>query len=131
MASRKSNSKVAVDGGRELTQSAFASLDSLQGSLPLNTTSQETSSPVRKEKKGNRGRVEVRRVKAGRGGKTVTEVRGIRVHPEREKILGNLKKQLGAGGTLTPEGFEIQGERVEEVMVYLDQAGYRAVKSGG
>jgi len=81
----------------------------------------------------NRGRVEIRRLKAGRGGKTVTEVRGfVGIGlPEKEKLAKQMQKSCGTGGTVKEGRIEIQGDKREEVARILMQAGFRPVFAGG
>jgi translation initiation factor 1 len=76
--------------------------------------------------------VRVERTSAGRGGKTVTIVRGIE---GGEKILAELARALktrcGAGGTVREETVEIQGDQVARVLGHLSAQGYRPKRSGG
>lgn len=81
----------------------------------------------------NRGRVEIRRVKAGRGGKTVTVVSafigtGLR---EKEQLAQHLRKACGTGGTVKEGCIEIQGDQRETVARLLAEAGFRPVLAGG
>ena len=78
-------------------------------------------------------RLEVRREKSGRAGKTVTTVRGIETMEEREtsKLLKGLKKRLATGGTISTEAIEIQGDFADAVTAHLLELGYRALRAGG
>lgn len=81
----------------------------------------------------SRGRVDIVRQKAGRGGKTVTVVQnfvGIGL-PEKEKLAKEMQKTCGAGGTVKDGRIEIQGDKREEVARILTQAGFRPVFAGG
>lgn len=95
-------------------------------SQPVNAA--ESSTPAR-----NRGRVEIRRLKAGRGGKTVTEIRGfVGIGlPEKEKLAKQMQKACGTGGTVKEGRIEIQGDKREEVARILIEAGFRPVLAGG
>jgi translation initiation factor 1 len=87
------------------------------------------SSPVKK----NRGRVDIVREKAGRGGKTVTVVRnfiGIGL-PEKERLAKAMQKACGTGGTVKEGRIEIQGDKRDEVARILSEAGFRPVFAGG
>ncbi len=87
------------------------------------------SKPVRK----NRGRVDVVRQKAGRGGKTVTVVKnfvGIGL-PEKEQLVKKMQKACGTGGTVKNGQIEIQGDKRAEVAEILSQAGFSPVFAGG
>ncbi len=78
------------------------------------------------------GNVKVRRETGGRGGKTVTAVRGL---PLDEAALQQLAKQLkaacGTGGTCKDGVVEIQGDQVERVMAWLTSKGYTPKRAGG
>jgi translation initiation factor 1 len=80
----------------------------------------------------NDGVVRLFREKGGRGGKTVTVVRGL---PEQgaalEARLGELKRLCGAGGTLRDGAIEIQGDHRERISEKLSALGYRVKLAGG
>lgn len=81
----------------------------------------------------SRGRVDIIRNKAGRGGKTVTVVTnfiGIGL-PEKEKLAKEMQKTCGTGGTVKEGRIEIQGDKREEVARILTKAGFRPVFAGG
>ena len=84
-------------------------------------------------KKKSRGRVDIIREKAGRGGKTVTVVTnfvGIGL-PEKEQLAKQMQKVCGTGGTVKEGRIEIQGDKRQEVARILEQAGFRPVFAGG
>src|SRR5438874_301499 len=87
-----------------------------------------TPAPVK-----SRGRVEIRRLKAGRGGKTVTAVSGfVGIGlPEKEKLAKQMQKSCGTGGTVKDGQIEIQGDKRQEVARILTEAGFRPVFAGG
>ena len=81
----------------------------------------------------NRGRVDIIRQTAGRGGKTVTVVAnftGIGL-PEKEKLAREMQKACGAGGTVKDGRIETQGDKREQVARVLEKAGFRPVLAGG
>ena len=81
----------------------------------------------------NRGRVDIVRQKAGRGGKTVTVVKnfiGIGL-PEKEQLAKAMQKTCGTGGTVKNGQIEIQGDKRAQVAEILTQAGFRPVFAGG
>jgi len=87
---------------------------------------------VAKPKK-NRGRVDIIRQTAGRGGKTVTVVKnfvGIGL-PEKEKLAKAMQRACGTGGTVKDGQIEIQGDKREEVARILTEANFRPVFAGG
>ncbi len=81
----------------------------------------------------NRGRVEIRRQTAGRGGKTVTVISGfVGIGlPEKEKLAKQMQKSCGTGGTVKDGRIEIQGDKRQEVARILADAGFRPVHAGG
>ena len=86
-----------------------------------------------KSNPGNRGRVDIIRQTAGRGGKTVTVVSnfvGIGL-PEKEKLAREMQKACGTGGTVKDGRIEIQGDKREQIAQILIKAGFRPVFAGG
>jgi len=78
------------------------------------------------------GRVRVSREKQGRGGKTVTVVRGLALDADALAALGKqLRAACGAGGTERDGVLEVQGDHVERVLAWLQQQGHAAKRSGG
>lgn len=109
--------------------SPFAGLSS--AGLPPGSAS-PPANPAEAPKK-NRGRVDIIRQKAGRGGKTVTVVTnfiGIGL-PEKEKLAKQMQKACGCGGTVKEGRIEIQGDKRNEVARILAEAGFRPVFAGG
>jgi len=95
---------------------------------PPDSPSAQTSAPRK-----NRGRVDIIRQKAGRGGKTVTVVTnfvGIGL-PEKEKLAREIQKSCGVGGSVKEGRIEIQGDKRPEVARVLEAAGFRPVFAGG
>ena len=81
----------------------------------------------------NRGRVDILRQTAHRGGKTVTVVAnfvGIGL-PEKEQLAKQMRKVCGTGGTVKDGRIEIQGDRRSEVARILAAAGFQPVMAGG
>lgn len=124
--------KIDTGGGEGLANEAFAGLN-LGGLKPKAESGEpETKRPVPKQK--NRGRVEVRREKAGRGGKTVTTLSAFPTHiPLRdlEALAFDLKKSCACGGTLRDRVIELQGDVRDRVMPLLEKAGFSPVRAGG
>lgn len=78
------------------------------------------------------GIARVTREKQGRGGKTVTVVRGLPLPPDALAALGKqLRTACGAGGTLRDGVLEIQGDHAERVVQLLQAAGHQAKRAGG
>jgi translation initiation factor 1 len=81
----------------------------------------------------SRGRVDIIRQKAGRGGKTVTVITnfvGIGL-PEKEKLAKQIQQACGTGGTVKEGRIEIQGDRRAEAARILKEAGFQPVFAGG
>ena len=112
---------------------AFNALDAL-GNLP---SGPEGELPSRASKRGqkntNRGRVDIVRQTAHRGGKAVTVVKnftGIGL-PEKKELAKKMQKACGVGGTVKDGCIEIQGDKREEVKRILEEAGFNPVFAGG
>ena len=86
------------------------------------------------ERLGRGERLEVRREKSGRGGKTVTTVKGFPTHISQDDfkcMLKGLKSRLGTGGGWRDDQMEIQGDQREVVCDWLTSIGFRPVLAGG
>ncbi|HVH04808.1 MAG TPA: hypothetical protein VNE71_02280 [Myxococcota bacterium] len=78
------------------------------------------------------GVARVRRETAGRNGKTVTAVYGLRLGADELAALGSdLKRLCGTGGSAKDGVIEIQGEHVDKVLEALAKRGYTAKRGGG
>jgi translation initiation factor 1 len=131
--------RIPVNGGSGLTQSPFADLSS--AGLPPAPENPPADSPPPPAVKStpdkpagkHRGRVDILRVKAGRGGKTVTVVKnfvGIGL-PEKEQLAKSMQRACGTGGTVKNGQIEIQGDKREEVARILAAANFHPVFAGG
>jgi len=122
---------VLPDEGQNFGQSPFAALSS--DGLPPGTESATAESSAPPARRKSRGRVDILRQKAHRGGKTVTVVThfvGIGL-PEKEKLAKQMQKACGTGGTVKDGQIEIQGDKRAEVALILTEAGFRPVFAGG
>jgi translation initiation factor 1 len=78
------------------------------------------------------GPVRVTREIKGRGGKTVTVVRGLPLAAADLAALGKqLRSACGAGGTVKDGVLEVQGDHAERVLAWLVERGFKAKRSGG
>jgi len=78
------------------------------------------------------GIARVRRESKGRGGKTVTTIRGVPLAIDAlQELASALKKRCGCGGSLKDGVIEIQGDHVELLIAELIKRGFKAKKSGG
>lgn len=126
--------RIPTDGGQSLVQNPFAALSSAGlPPAPEPTATPATPDTSAKPAPKNRGRVDIVRQKAGRGGKTVTVVKGfIGIGlPEKEQLAKAMQKACGTGGTVKDGQIEIQGDKREEVARILAQANFRPVFAGG
>jgi translation initiation factor 1 len=140
---------IPTDGGTGFGHNPFAALSSEE--LPPGTENSPVANPggasvpasrlvnslappnASKPAKKNRGRVDILRVKAGRGGKTVTVVKnfaGIGL-PEKEQLARAMQRACGAGGTVKNGQIEIQGDQRAEVARILAEANFHPVFAGG
>jgi len=125
---------IPTDGSQSFGHNPFGNLSS-EGLPPAPENSPADSAPlsVAKPAKKNRGRVDILRVKAGRGGKTVTVVKnfvGIGL-PEKEQLAKAMQRACGTGGTVKDGQIEIQGDKRAEVARILSEANFRPVLAGG
>ena len=77
------------------------------------------------------GKVRVSRSSAGRGGKTVTIVKGLALDAAALAVLGKqLRAACGSGGTVKDGVIEVQGDHCAQVMVLLAKHGYQPKQAG-
>ncbi|MGB0777885.1 MAG: translation initiation factor [Flavobacteriaceae bacterium] len=68
----------------------------------------------------------------GRGGKTVTLIKGFEGSNEERKALCKLlKNQCGVGGSVKDEDIIIQGKVRDKIIEILKKEGYRVKRVGG
>ena len=128
------STRIPTDGGQKFGHNPFAALSSEglppapEGS-PGDSGQMMAAKPARK----NRGRVDIIRQKARRGGKTVTVVKGfVGIGlPEKEQLAKAMQKSCGTGGTVKNGQIEIQGDKRAEVARILTEANFRPVFAGG
>ena len=100
----------------------FSTTDSLQ--RPSGTEKQ----PIAKAEQT----VRVQPTRGGKGGKTVTVIRGLELDPGGLKaLLKKLKTRIGSGGTTRNGLIELQGDQVEIALELLSKEGYRPKRAGG
>ena len=123
--------KVPTSGGQPLANNPFAALSGT--GLPV--APQGVIQPAAKKEAPakNRGRVDIKRTTAGRGGKTVTLVTGfVGIGlPEKESLAKKMRNACGWGGTVKDGEIEIQGDQREKIAQILTDAGFRPVFAGG
>ena len=130
-----SENKISTDGGQSLGQNPFGALSG--AGLPVAPSTQagkvSAPAPLKAVPQKNRGRVDIKRTTAGRGGKTVTLVTGfIGIGlPEKEQLAKKIRGACGCGGTVKDGDIEIQGDQRETVARILIEAGFQPVMAGG
>ena len=132
----KASSRISTGSSADFGSNPFASLDAQGLPEALPEPGREIKVSV-KEEESNLGkgvRLEIRREKSGRGGKTVTTVRGIPPglgKEKKDKLLKRMKSSLGTGGTWAGQDMELQGDRRAEALVWLRLMGFKPVLAGG
>ena len=126
--------RIPTDGGPVFGHNPFDALSSeglppAPELAPADSAQRTTAKPARK----SRGRVDIIRETAGRGGKTVTVVTGfVGIGlPEKERLAKAMQKACGTGGTVKEGQIEIQGDKRAEVARILTEANFRPVFAGG
>src|SRR5258708_1099772 len=126
--------RIPTDGGQDFSHHPFAALSS--DGLPSPAESAPADAQPRTDAtraRKNRGRVDIIRQKAGRGGKTVTVVKGfVGIGlPEKEQLAKAMQKACGTGGTVNDGQIEIQCDKRVEVARILTQANFRPAFAAG
>ena len=129
--------RISTSGGSgPLRQNPFGSLDRLafpEGVAGGKGSFEASARSKRRQADKSRGRVDIIRQTAHRGGKTVlvvTNFVGVG-RLEKESLARKMRKVAGVGGTVKGGNIEIQGERREQVAAVLREAGFRPVFAGG
>ena len=117
----------------KFSHNPFADLPNVHQPPSADTTSQPAQKIQETAPRKNRGRLDIIRQRAGRGGKTVTVVKGfVGIGlPEKERLARTMQKACGTGGTVKDGQIEIQGDKREEVARILTEANFRPVFAGG
>ena len=132
----RSTHKISTSSEAEFGSSPFAMLDGsgLPEVSPPPIIDVKASIKKKSSVLGRGERLEIRREKSGRGGKTVTTVRGFPASlnkEKREKLLKQLKNSLGTGGTWSGDEMQLQGDRRAEVVEWMRVLGFRPILAGG
>lgn len=132
--SKRAKDEISTEGsGRAFASNPFGALNA--DGLPSGPTPEQMQPKVKVAKiPKSKGRVEVRREKAGRGGKTVTTLREFSTNiplQDLEQMAFELKKSCACGGALKGRTIELQGDVCERVMTELVQRNYKPVRAGG
>lgn len=125
--------KIDTGGGESLGSNPFGSL-STTGLPEAENTPSNRPEPEKSKPKAKKGRVEMRREKSGRGGKTVTTLSAFATHlplGELDKLAFDLKKACACGGTLKGRTIELQGDVRDKAFAELEKRGFQPVRAGG
>jgi translation initiation factor 1 len=78
------------------------------------------------------GIVRVSRETKGRGGKTVTVVRGLAMDAAAlQSMAKTLKAACGSGGAVKDGVVEVQGDHCDRIVALLTEQGHRVKRAGG
>lgn len=103
------------------------------GAPPDSATVTPAKTSQRGQQNTHRGRVDIVRQTAHRGGKGVTVARnftGIGL-AEKQDLAKKMQKACGVGGTVKDGCIEIQGDKRDEMKRILTEAGFKPVFAGG
>ena len=128
-----SDSKIPTSGGQSLGSNPFEALSGAGLPVAPQAGRLGATAATATSSQKNRGRVDIKRTTAGRGGKTVTIVTGFTGIglPEKESLAKKMRNACGCGGTVKDGDIEIQGDQREKIAQILMEAGFRPVFSGG
>jgi translation initiation factor 1 len=130
----KEKKRISTSGEPIVWKSPFAVLKNVAlppaPKEPAGTVKADVAPTARKK---DRGRVDIIRQTAHRGGKTVTVVTGFLgiSLAEKEALAKEMQKACGTGGTVKEGRIEIQGDKRTEVARILTNSGFRPVFAGG
>ncbi len=127
----KPKTRIPTEGDPVAWKSPFASLKEVALPPARGKVAHPVAPPPAQAK--NRGRVDIIRQTAHRGGKTVTVITGFVGigQDEKEQLAKEMQKACGVGGTVKDGRIEIQGDRRDDVARILTKAGFRPVFAGG
>jgi len=134
MSKREKSVRISTSSGAALGQNPFGALSEVGLPEAEPAPQRKTEDPTPTTTQKPKGRLEIRRVKAGRGGKTVTLVSGfIGIgSAEKDALCKTLRQACGCGGTVNANGeIEIQGDQRERLAVLLREKGFQPVFAGG
>lgn len=130
--SRRKKSKEAAEE-KEFGDNPFDALSKMSGLPEVEPTPPSQPTSRRNRKNTNRGRLNITRETAHRGGKVVTvvsEFKGIGL-PEKKELAKKIQRTCGLGGTVKDGRIEIRGDVRDRVKEILEEAGFNPVFAGG
>jgi translation initiation factor 1 len=111
----------------------MAKLNNLSDLKKLFPEAEGTYTPPNEEKGGlPKQYLEAHFSNKGRGGKTVTIIKGFTGAPEALKSLAKaLKQHCGVGGSIKDQDIIIQGNMRDKIMTFLQNEGHQVKRVGG
>ena len=107
------------------------SLDAL-GSIQFNDLAPDRDLPPQEEETFVSQTLEAHFSNKGRGGKTVTVIKGFQGDPAEIKALAKtLKNAIGVGGSVKDGDIIVQGNFRDKVMFLLTEMGHQVKRVGG
>ena len=130
MSRKKKRNKSGEEGNP--AETPFAALSGF-GTLPEGSASSPQPTSRRNRRNTTRGRLDIIRETAHRGGKVVTVVAGFKGIglPEKQDLARKIQTTCGVGGTVKDGRIEIRGDLRDEVKEMLEEAGFNPVFVGG
>lgn len=128
--------RIPTDGGPSAWTQPFAGLAQRTSASPPPSANQPPS-PLPTQPApaipSHRGRVDLLRQTAHRGGKTVTVITGfIGIGDDEKRTLAKaIQAACGCGGTVKDGRIEIQGDHRDTAARVLREAGFFPVRAGG
>ena len=108
--------------------SPFAALDTLRATLPT-AVAQAAAASAPSASPPKLGKLVLQREKKGRGGKTVTRVKGLPAD-ELARWAGDLKRALGCGASVEDDDVLLLGDLVGRAADWLEAHGAARVVRG-
>jgi translation initiation factor 1 len=110
----------------------FSKLAALKDALPAGDPApQRTQGAEPSLDRRFAGKLGVAKSRKGRGGKTVTAIRGLEASPAQlEELARELKKALGCGASVEGSEVLVQGEQEKRVAAWLEGRGAKRVILG-
>jgi len=108
----------------------FSKLAALKDALPEGEKPKEPSKPAAEDRRFA-NKLVVAKSRKGRGGKTVTAIRGLAGTADQlEELARELKKALGVGASVEDGEVLVQGEQEKRVAAWLEAKGAKRVVIG-
>ncbi|HNC68922.1 MAG TPA: translation initiation factor [Pseudomonadales bacterium] len=116
------------DSAEPAPASAFAALATLRGTLPAGPAPEPAAATTRSP---FTGRIVITHERKGRGGKTVTLVRGIDLDGDAlEALVREMRQALGTGGAVEGDAIVLHGEQSTRIAEWLAARGATRVVRG-